>query len=672
MSNSIQKSSERIPVSQSFAQNIVKRYLSRDLEWLLQSFISTGSLSGFFIFFYLYLWLYVDMRLIYHGAGIITNFPAFYKGWTFFLTFLSYPGGPLEYLSAFLSQLFYYSWAGALVVTLQAWLISVCIGYLLKAANLLRIRWICFIPPILLLILYTCYAYHFATTLAFLTALLTTCLYLKMTLSRTTAVGYLSTFLSLSVILYYLAGGAFQLFAVVCAIYELIFRSRWKTSLFYLLSAAIIPYIVGLLTFRVSINDAFCNLLPFSWRILYYETRKRAVTIVYLLYLLPPLTLLVSGLWQILSKRVHSVKSQTPPFLLSQESWGAKKHRKKSTNLPAKIFSWYRHSSKFRWVIELLLVLAIAGSVAFLSSDDNLKSQLEVDYYAYHKMWPELLTSAQSNPTNPFIVHAVNKALYHTGRLGYEMFSWPQDPDYLFLTDPAYKWVYWQSADVYLDIGLINIAENALTECLEGLGDRPMVLQRLALTNMVKANLGSARIYLGALSKTLFHADWANHYLDLLRTDPNLSTDEYIQHLRRLRLDKDYPSQSIPTQEMLSSLLEKNSQNQMAFEYLMAWYLLKKRLGNFVEYIERLQDFGYPRLPTHYEEAALIYVYGTKKPLNLSGYQPSPQLHQRIEDFSRLLSSYGADKQAAFKELARNFRNTYFFYYIYAPSGTKK
>lgn len=100
--------------------------------------------------------------------------------------------------------------------------------------------------------------------------------------------------------------------------------------------------------------------------------------------------------------------------------------------------------------------------------------------------------------------------------------------------------------------------------------------------------------------------------------------------------------------------------------------MLDKHLGKFVKNIEHLKDFGYLELPTHYEEAALIYVFGTRKPLQLSSYKPSPQLRQRIEDFSRLLSSHGADKQAAFKDLATNFRDTYFFYYIYAPSGAKK
>ena len=313
MPNSRQKSSRRINASQSHKPGITKQHPGRYLVRLLQGFL-------FFTLFYLYLWLYVDLKLIYHGAGVITNFPVFYKGWNFFLPFLSYPGGPFEYLSAFLSQLFYHSWAGALVVTVQAWLLCVCIDYLLKAANLTRIRLICFLLPILLLVIYIRYAYHFPTTVALVIGLLFTCLYLKMTSSQGATFRCLSIFLFLSVILYYLAGGAFLLFAVTCAIYELVFRFRWKTSIFYLLSAAAVPYVLGFFVFRVSIIDAFCNSLPFSWKILYYEARRREVTIVYLMYLLLPLILLVFGLLQILGKKIHYVKGRSK-----------KKHQKKSS-----------------------------------------------------------------------------------------------------------------------------------------------------------------------------------------------------------------------------------------------------------------------------------------------------------------------------------------------------
>jgi len=110
----------------------------------------------------------------------------------------------------------------------------------------------------------------------------------------------------------------------------------------------------------------------------------------------------------------------------------------------------------------------------------------------------------------------------------------------------------------------------------------------------------------------------------------------------------------------------------MAFEYLMAWHMLNKHLGKLVQNFERLKDFDYRELPTHYEEAALIYIYGTGKSLNLSGFQANPQKRRQIEDFSRLINSYGRDKKAAYNELSKKFRNTYFFYYMYAPPSSNK
>jgi hypothetical protein len=279
-------------------------------------------------------------------------------------------------------------------------------------------------------------------------------------------------------------------------------------------------------------------------------------------------------------------------------------------------------------------------------------------------MWPEVLAEATNNRDNHFVMHAVDRALYHTHRLGSEMFQWPQQPDTLFLIGPEYKRAFWQTFDVDLDVGLVNLAEHALTECLGGLGDRPMILQRLALVNMVKGNLGTAKVYLGALAETLFHRDWAKSYLTLIQTDPELSSDRQVQVLRSMSLDEDHPTVHLPEEQMLRWLLNENSKNQMAYEYLECWFLLNKQLARFVESIGRLKDFGYSELPRHYEEAMLIYVYGSRKRLHLDGYKPSDQLRQRADEFSRIVSQYGADKEATLREMQRNHRGTYFYYYL--------
>jgi len=629
----------------------------QDLGGLTRSLI-------FFICFYLYLLLVVDLRFIYHGAGEIINFPSFFKGWAFFEEFVSRPGGLVEYTSAFLSQFFYIGWAGALVATLQAWSICACVGYFFKAINYSRLRCIRFIPPLLLLVIYTQYAYHFVTITALFAALLFVCVYTKI-MSKSLQSGWLHLviFVILSVILYYVAAGAYLLFAVLCAIYELLFSRRWLTGLLCLLSCAAIPYVEGVWVFGISIVDAFSDLLPFSWKIITYEPGRRMITIVYLVYLLMPLTVFILGIWYVFVK------------LTAKGKHNERDKRKRGGSLRrliTTIFSCCFERNQLKWTIETLFLFGIAVGAVFLSYDIETKTLFEVDYYACHKMWPQVLKAAHRYPDSFFIIHAVNRALYHSGRLDHDMFSYPQHSGTLFLTAKGSEFAYWKKIDLYLDLGLMNMAQNDLTECLEAFGERPIILKRLALVNMVRGNIGSARIYLGALSKTLFDAKWAENYLDLLQSDPNLATDSQIQHLRPLMLEKDHAFSVINIEGILSSLLEKNVNNRMAFEYLMSWYLITKQLDRFIRNLDRLDDFNYSRIPRLYEEAILIHLYRTRKPINLYGRQLTSESKQRFEVFSQTYERYGRSKDTAFEEMAKEYGDSYLFYYIYGFSGMKE
>jgi len=618
--------------------NLFRKLSSQNLGRPIRSLL-------FFILFYLYLWLEVDLRLIYHSGETITNFPVFYRTWAFFRELAPYPGGLVEYLSAILSQSFYIGWAGALVVTLQAWLICACTDYFLKTINAPHLRCVRFIPPILLLITYTQYTYHFVTTMALLVALLFVCLYLRV--APKGRLPHLMVFLVLSVILYAVAGGAYLLFAVLCAIYELLLAHRWQMGLLYLLSAAVISYVEGVLIFDVSIVEAFSELLPFSPKILIYEARRRMIEIIYILYLLLPLTALGFGLWRIPVKK--KVK---------------KKPRRESSKPGGGILSWYFRSGKIRWVAETSLLFVIAGSVVFSCHDNEPKTLLEADYYAYHRMWPQVLEAYHRHPNSFFIVHAVNRALYYTYRLSSDMFSYPQHPDTLFLTSKKHASAFWKKADVFIDLGVMNMAESALIESLIRLGERPQILKRLAVISMVKANSGAARVYLGVLSKTLFHADWANNYLSQLDSDPSLSTNNLIQHLRSLMLETDYGTTDYIPEKILLALLEKNRQNHMAFEYLMAWYLLTRQLDKFIENLNRLDDFDYSRIPRHYEEAILIYEVQTGRKVDLNGRHISHKTYQRARDFSSISNKFrGSNEVTAMRATAPYFGDTYFFYY---------
>ena len=605
----------------------------------------------FFILFYLYLWLEVDLRLIHHGAGIVTDFPVFYRGWSFFADFLVYPGGLVEYLAAFLAQFLYYSWAGAIVVTAVAWLICVCTSFFFRAVNAPTLRWARFVPPILLLILYTQYTFHFVTTVALLAALGFVCLYLKVIPKAKS--GAFVVFLVLSVVLYYLAGGVYLFFAVLCALYELFFARRWQLGLTYLLSALVIPYVGGVLIFDVSIIDAFGKLLPCSWETATYEDRRRMSAMVYILYLVLPLAALGLGLWRTLMKAK------------------VKKAHSKVMGPPAKILLWYAGSPQRRWITDSMILFAIAAIAVLVFHNNKLKSLFAVDYYTCRQMWPQVLATARRHPDGYFSAHPVNQALYHIGRLGYDMFCYSQQPQ---SPPPGLEHIFphWQRAGTLIELGLMSMVEHDLTESLEIFGERPLILKRLALVNLVKGDIGAARIYLGALSKTLFHTDWANNCLEKLEADPNLSTDNQVLRLRSLTAVKDYGALFFESEDILSRLLEKNSQNRMAFEYLMALYLLTRQLDKFVQNLGRLSDFDYSQIPRHYEEAILIYEGLTGRKVDFKGRRLDPKSLQRFKNFENLFNYYGRNESTAFDDLAKYYGDSYFFYYLYGRSGIKK
>ncbi len=109
----------------------------------------------FFLACYAYLWLVVDPRLIYDGFGtIVLNVPVFAADWRSLREAVDLPGGLAAAAYGFLSHGFYYSWLGAVVVTLTALSLGVltrlhCLRTGSSSANVLP-----YFPAILIVMLY--------------------------------------------------------------------------------------------------------------------------------------------------------------------------------------------------------------------------------------------------------------------------------------------------------------------------------------------------------------------------------------------------------------------------------------------------------------------------------------------------------------------------------------
>jgi hypothetical protein len=631
--------------------------LSRRSSW---SVAGTAALSLlFFVLYYLYLWLVVDLRLIYHGGGTITNFPIFYLECGFFREFLSCPGGLVEYASAFLAQFFYIGWAGALVATVQAWLMWLCTGTIMRAVSGQRLRWVRFIPPILLLGLYALYSYPFGIAMGLLVAMGFVCLYMGTSSERRPA--DLLVFLALSTILYAVAGGVYLLFVVVCGFYEMFFRRRPALGLSFLLAAPVIAYIGGAGVFNISTIDVFECFMP-----RFYRDMKNMLVMVYALYLLLPLALVGLKIAQLMPRFKGMLDSGAGAVTVSPEA--AEKSGQSSLG---RFIAW--SAGEAAAMFAPLLAIFAGVLVACFCHNTGAKTMIAADYYASNKMWHQVLEASARYPGNKFVNHSANRALYHTGRLAQEMFTYGQQPGALMLPAETGNPVgWWRLFDTYIDLGQMNLAESMLVLCMEMHGERPILLKRLALVNMVKGNTGAARVCLGALSRTLFDAGWAMEYLAKIERDPNLSTDKEVQQLRSmiLAIDRDFKSVN---ENILLDLLDKNKHNRMAFEYLMAFYLLTGQFDKFAGNLGRLDDFDYARIPRVYEEAILLYNYTRKTRVELHGCEISPESQERFDNFVNIyISQYGANKALAFNELARDYGDSYLFYSVYGRSGMKK
>jgi hypothetical protein len=600
----------------------------------------------FFAFFFFFLWLRVEPRLIFHGGWNIPDFPVFYKGAFFFNEHLARPGGLVEYAAKALSQLLYHSWTGALVITLQAWLISACAGFLIGEFISPRLRALRFVPSAVLLALYSLYTFHFITVSALAVALIFICLAVKIRFSNG-ALDF-AVMMTLPAVLYMLDGAAVFVFALPCALHAWLVKSRRLSAMACLLTAVALPFLAGNRAFGLTLQNAFTTLTPLSAKILQFH--PRGLPLVYALYLF--FGLIALGM---IVRRAHGPAD--PPAGAALK--------------PA------RPRLKMTWVLETVILLAIAVAAGLLAFDRKQKTLLEVDYYAYHRMWSRVLETAGDHPQSDFVMAAVDRALARTGRLGDSEIALRQMPGTLLLNADKYKYSFWFQFDIFLDLGFINRADHQLTEALDYYGERPQILQRLGLVNMVKGNTGTARIYLGALSRMPFYADAAKARIEELDTDSTLAGDAEVQALRSsmLRVDR-VREQSFDG--LFIELLGINPRNRMAFEYLMTFYLLTMDLENFILNLDRIKYFDYPRMPRLFEQAVLLCA---KRPdlnakireMNLTPNGISEDSRKLYFDFLRIVNEIRTRRNAAaIMEFPETLKDSYFVYYYLNAQSEKK
>jgi hypothetical protein len=623
-----------------------------------------------------YLCAVVNLRLVFQTRDVL-----FLWNVRYFTDFLGQPGALLEWAHNLLMQLCYWGWPAAIVVAAAAWLLFVSTIGLMNALGRARIGGTWVIPGVLLVVLYSRYVFPTPAVVGLALAMTAANVWCRMPARRTWP--RLVLFVAISVVLYYVLGEAYYCFAACCAVHEALAERRRLSGVLFLLATAAVKFALDAVlarfdlashTFHVLFRDKQPNSAPDWWlTALYLYFPACALFVVFRQTAFS----LIAAPWR---RRAAHGKARPPERGRSKPEDLKDAGKRDRSVARAAAVRW------LRWTGGSVLVLSLAAIAGYYSLNRAYKTLREIDYCADHQLWDDVLARVRMVPLAAYsrsVNHDVNRALYYTGRLPYQMLLYPQLYDPVFSVDDVSgnSVLFSKPYDCLLELGRVNDAEHVAMEMLE-MRPSGKAIKYLALAKMIKGQPANARVLLNVLRDDLVWGRWAEQYLQHLAADPELAGDEEVQRLRRAMISKDdthrtmqfHPDGKAVYQDdaALLSLLKQNGANRMAFEYLMAMYLHRGDVRGVAEAFPFLDDLPYPTTPPLYEEAVLIYLSDHPEKTTEVGSDvlfrgrrisgPTLQKFRRLQAIASLNGGLNEKAEAA---VARELGNTYFYYFFY-------
>jgi hypothetical protein len=568
---------------------------------------------------FVYVWLRVEPRLEYYSYG-----PYFYRHHAFWEKFLNRPGGLADYAGVFLAQLNCLNWLGALVFTLSEFVVLVATRCCLIRISGRAPGLFVLVPLFALLLLRNRYGCSVPT--------LTVGLILGLTVSA--------------------------------AHLQLPWRSPWLLTAVAGLISGVLFFVAGIWT--TLLYAGLCCLFIF----IQLRNRPAGLSCLALASAAPLLVLTagnvdIAGLFKPWPEGVDWVLAAV--LYASVPVTGAVlAFLPKPSTAPPMPGRWFQN----RWHGQAVAVsaLLLGWTAVWLTFDSRPKFLAEIDRAASCAQYNTVLSAASRiRALNDPAKIRLQLALYHTGRLAEDLFSFH---DMIEEAPSRIAEISRAQSELLFELGLVNDAEHMASEALVMEGDRPDLLRLLARINLLKDRPQAAQVFLNVLSLIPFQGERAN--ANWPKVDPQRLAVQHASLTQRstLLLTNDVLHEGLPFGRLLDVLLVANPTNQMAFEYVMAEYLLELDLKNAVEHLTLLDNFNYARVPRPYEEALLLFQQLARVQVELKGHTVRPETTQRFRQFKEAAKQFGGTPEDL-AVMAAKFGDTYWYYY-YAVRGRER
>jgi len=578
--------------------------------------------SGIFIFFSFFYSSHLHFE---------EQFQLFLLTGDFFTAKIGYPGGFSGWTGGFLTQFYYLSLAGPLIIAGLLFALQQIIKRILYKVNSSPVLFpVSFIPSLLAGMILCNEFYPLSAITGFLFAMLAGLAYVSIKTGRTRFI----TGLILIPLTYWLAGGSYISLLMLMLAYELLLylRSRKKFPegkvpinyynfriwyfLAYLLVAAGIPLLVRQYLILQPLMVTFTSEF-------YYNILTTIPTAILLLFVIPPLLTLL----------VH--------FIFTKEKYV---------------------KTALAFQMAFFVVLAWFGFKSFANFE--AEEIMTYDYLVRNEQWKDVLKYADKNPPRNYLSLAMlNLSLAKTGQMGNRMFSYDQHGiNGLFLPFNREYVTAIMGNEILYHLGLINASQEYAFESMEtipDMGKSARVIKRLAETNLINGQYKVSEKYLKLLEKTIFYRKWAKNAMTVLNNEEKINNDPDWGEKRKFMVRNDYFFHIKNIEAALNRMVKEHPDNKIAFEYLMAFYMINKDMRNFINLIPVMEKMGYSKVPVSYQEA-IMYIIGlnNEDPMTNSPMYVSQDTRLRMKAYADIYTKY-PDAQ---ERLEKRFSGTYWFY----------
>lgn len=604
----------------------------------------------FIVFYSLCIYIYA-IKIIQPELHYHLKQPPFLANMNFFSEYISYPGGLIEYCATFLYQFFYFGWVGSIIILFTGLAFLYFSFLIFKKFELdkLVFFWI-FLPFILLIALFNNYYFTYSSALEILFSYFAIWLF-SISIKK---INIYVSYLLIGIICYYIAGsGSFMVYSVTAIVFTLFVKGSKKGLLFFVivgLIAGYFPYLVFKYLFNISLADAYFKLIPDTATVLLY----RPNIIFYLFIFCLPLGMFVFYLF---SKIIRLINQGKLKLILLENIFRTK------------TLKWV--SFPFAQTVIIVIIVVIVSIFAMITSINAHKKNIVLsDFYCYTEQWDKAVGIAVSDPQYDIFINLnYNRSIDNVGHLLDLFFDYPQlmgtviiFPDKLGTSE-----ISMPSSDYYYDLGYISEALHWAHEAQTSQPYSPRILKRMVMANLVFGNYLAAKKYIDVLGYNFLSKDFVKKYKTYIEDTSLVKKDDEIM-LKRSFIPHGKVVADI--RKRFQDLYDQNKNNKRAYDYLQLFYLLNQEFKPFLNLLPEGKKF-YSEVPALFEDAILIYFYGTDK-TKIDGLKISVRAKNALSDYLKILKQYNNDKNAARSSLAGLYGDTYFYYLMYnSPEVTK-